>query len=329
MFARRHFRLSALFMVLLTAFSMVAVDTAEARRGGSFGSRGTRTFQTAPATPTSPNATPGVQRSMTDSTTAARGAQAGAAAQRPGMFGGLGGMLLGGLLFSGLFGMLFGAGFGGFGGMLSLLVQVALIGLVVMWFMRRRQQHSAAAPGMGARNTGPVPGGMAYEAPRGASFGNFGNLGTGAAGPASAASRRAGARDEIGISDDDLAAFERRLEELQRAYAGEDYDALRKITTPEMMGYLAEELGSNASQGVRNEVFDVKLLQGDVSEAWREGDADYATVALRYESRDVTRERASGRIVAGEDGLTETTELWTFVRRQRGEWIVSAIQQTN
>lgn len=325
MFARRSFRLSALFLVLLSAFSVVAVDSAEARRGGSFGSRGTRTFQTAPATPTSPNATPGVQRSMTDSATAARtGTQAGAAA-RPGMFGGLGGMLLGGLLFSGLFGMLFGAGFGGFGGMLSLLVQVALIGFVVMWFVRRRQQGTAGAT-PGTSNAGPMPGGMAYETPRENTFGNFG---AGASGPASAASRRAGSRDEVGITDADLSFFERRLDELQSAYAREDYETLRRITTPEMMGYLAEELGNNASQGLRNEVFDVKLLQGDVAEAWREGDAAYATVALRYESRDVTRERATGKIVSGVEGLTEATELWTFVRRGSADWIVSAIQETN
>ena len=43
-------------------FSVVAVDTAEARRGGSFGSRGTRTYQTVPATPTSPGITAPVQR---------------------------------------------------------------------------------------------------------------------------------------------------------------------------------------------------------------------------------------------------------------------------
>ena len=65
MFASRGFRLASLFAVLVMALSMVSVDQAEARRGGSFGSRGTRTFQTAPATPTSPSITAPVQRSMT------------------------------------------------------------------------------------------------------------------------------------------------------------------------------------------------------------------------------------------------------------------------
>jgi len=38
MFRSRWFRLSALFAVLLTVFSLSAVTTAEARFGGSFGS---------------------------------------------------------------------------------------------------------------------------------------------------------------------------------------------------------------------------------------------------------------------------------------------------
>ena len=265
MLASRGFRFSALFLVLLTAFSLVAVDTAEARRGGSFGSRGFRTFQTVPATPTSPGMTAPIQRSMTNGTAASRAATT-TAAQRSGFFGGgLGGMLLGGLLFTGLFGMLFGAGFGGFGGMLSLIFQVVLIGFVLNWFLKRRRP--ATAGGYGA----------AYEAPRDWQA---------SAAPrpaASRASQRAGSKDEIGIGDADLGTFEQRLVELQDAYSREDFERLRRITTPEMMGYLAEELGSNATKGLRNEVFDVRLLSGDIAEAWRQGSDDYATVALRYE----------------------------------------------
>ncbi len=317
MLASKGFRLTALFASLLMVFSMVAVDTAEARRGGSFGSRGTRTTLSVPATQASPNATTGVQRTMTDSTTTRNAATAGAAtAARPSLFGGFGGALLGGFLFTGLFGMLFGYGFGGFGGMLALLFQLVIVALVIGWFMRRRQQQPAMA-GAGASR---------YEAPNAANYG--GNAGPARdAGPRSAASARAGKRDEVGITDADLGVFQQRLTTLQDAYSREDYAALRRITTPEVMGYLAEELGENASKGVRNEVFDVNLLEGDVAEAWREAGAEYATVALRYESRDVTRNRATGEIVEGADRVTETTEIWTFVRRNGSDWLVSAIQQ--
>jgi predicted lipid-binding transport protein (Tim44 family) len=93
------------------------------------------------------------------------------------------------------------------------------------------------------------------------------------------------------------------------------------------MSYLAEELGENATKGVRNEVRDVHLVQGDVAEAWNESGTDYATVAMRYESIDVMLDRATGRVVSGDaERPTEAVELWTFVRKAGGDWQVSAIQ---
>ena len=75
------------------------------------------------------------------------------------------------------------------------------------------------------------------------------------------------------------------------------------------------------------QLYDLKLLAGDVAEAWREGNSEYATVALRYESRDITRDRTTGQPVSGEDRVTEVTEVWTFVRPTGGRWLVSAIQE--
>ena len=69
----------------------------------------------------------------------------------------------------------------------------------------------------------------------------------------------------------------------------------RKLTTPEAMSWLAEELSDNATKGLKNEVRNVHLVQGDVAESWNEAGDDYATVAMRYESIDVTRDRATGR----------------------------------
>src|SRR5439155_9661560 len=104
--------------------------------------------------------------------------------------------------------------------------------------------------------------------------------------------------------------------EVQDAFGREDYAALRARSTPEVMSYLAEELSENATHGRRNEVKNVRLIRSDVSEAWREGDTDYATVALNYESNDVMRDRQTGQVVQGDpDRPTSTTELWTFVRR--------------
>jgi predicted lipid-binding transport protein (Tim44 family) len=127
-------RIATLLAGLFLAFSMVAVDHADARRGGSFGSRGTRTFQSVPPTRTAPQQTAPIERSMTPNTgqaanPATNAANPGAATQQqPGFFGGFGRSLLGGLVLGGLIGLLFGHGFGGLAGMFGLLLQVLLIG---------------------------------------------------------------------------------------------------------------------------------------------------------------------------------------------------------
>lgn len=93
------------------------------------------------------------------------------------------------------------------------------------------------------------------------------------------------------------------------------------------MSYLAEELSENATSGRKNDVTAVTLLQGDVAEAWREEARDYASVAMRFESIDVMRDRQSGAVVEGDpEHPSETTELWTFVRENGGAWKLSAIQ---
>ena len=128
------------------------------------------------------------------------------------------------------------------------------------------------------------------------------------------------------MTPEDFDAFEKLLGDIQTAYGKEDLDALRAQLTPEMLSYFSEELAQNASRGVVNQISDVKLLQGDLSEAWREGDDEYATVAMRYSLNDKMVDRATGRVVEQEP--SEATELWTFRRARGGHWLLSAIQQT-
>src|SRR6516225_12485605 len=97
--------------------------------------------------------------------------------------------------------------------------------------------------------------------------------------------------------------------------------------TPEMLSYFSEQLATNASRGLINRVTDVKLLRGDLAEAWREGNTDYATVAMNFALKDSMVERASGQTVEGGEP-SEVTELWTFMRARGGNWLLSAIQQT-
>ena len=118
----------------------------------------------------------------------------------------------------------------------------------------------------------------------------------------------------IKIAPEDFNAFERLLGESQAAYSREDLGALRGMSTPEMASYFDDELEENRRKGVINRVSDVKLLQGDVSEAWREGVDEYATVAMRFALNDVLEDRATGKPAPGSPGPTETSEAWTFRR---------------
>jgi predicted lipid-binding transport protein (Tim44 family) len=133
--------------------------------------------------------------------------------------------------------------------------------------------------------------------------------------------------EPLEIKGEDFDVFEQKLGEIQTAYGREDLGALRQHLTPEMLSYYAEELSENASRGVVNQISDVKLLQGDLAEAWREGDKEYASVAMRYSLIDRYVDRATGRVADGNDAPQEATEVWTFTRSRGGSWLLSAIQQ--
>jgi predicted lipid-binding transport protein (Tim44 family) len=114
---------------------------------------------------------------------------------------------------------------------------------------------------------------------------------------------------------------------VQDAWSRGDTNALSRLVTPEMLSYFSEQLADYASRGERNIVTDVRLLSGDLAQAWTEQGREYATVAMRFSMIDVTRD-ATGRVVDGSPTEHVTaTELWTFVRARGGRWILSAIQQ--
>jgi predicted lipid-binding transport protein (Tim44 family) len=315
---RRHPLLALLAVVAALSFTVV---TADARSGGSFGSRGSRTFSAPPMTNTAPRSARPMERTMTQPSQAQPRAAAGqTSAARPGLFGGglLGG-LAAGFIGAGLFGLLFGHGFlggmGGFASFLGLLLQVALVVIVARlawaWWQRRNGLAAAGGPSL-RQGLGQGDG----RSGLGSGLGGFAGLGGGSA-PAS---------EDIQIAPADFDTFERLLTEIQTAYGKEDLTALRARLTPEMLSYFSEDLAQNAGQGVINQIADVKLLQGDLAEAWREGNDEYATVAMRYSLNDTLVERATGRVKQIEP--SEATELWTFRRARGGEWLLSAIQQT-
>jgi predicted lipid-binding transport protein (Tim44 family) len=323
-------RMSRKFFVAAAALMLAAtlsVGDAYARAGGggSFGSRGSRSFSMPSATPTAPRVSP-FDRGPGASTL-------NPGLQRPGMntgglFGGgfgrgLMGGLMGGLIGAGLFGLLFGHGlFGGLGGIssiLGLLLQIGLIVLVVSlaigWF-RRRQHPQPAYAGMpyGAAPPDEAPAYRTASAPLGG-------------GPAPAATT------PIAIDKADYDAFESRLSEIQDAYGRGDLATVRRLAAPEMADEFAQEIAANTRRGVVDKVSGARLIQGDLSEAWQEPGADYASVAMRYSVLNPIVDQATGRVVSGSATVPEeVTEVWTFQRPPGGsaqDWKLSAIQQTH
>src|SRR6202045_3127692 len=317
------FRYKHLILILAATLALGFAGDAFARAGGgfSFGSRGARTFSAPSATPTAPRAAP-MERSMTSPNDSIF--RRPAPISQGGFFsGGFGRGLLGGFLGAGLFGLLFGHGlFGGLGGGLSilgLLLQIGLLFLLfklVMGFIRgRRPAFQGTAFDSGA--------GQGLGQPELGARGGFAGIGGGPGSP-----RR---EIKLEVAPADFSVFEQRLVAIQSAFGAEDFDRLRALATPEMASYLAEELAGNAKKGLINRVSDVKFLQGDLSEAWREQEGEYATVAMRFSLIDTMADRVSGKIVSGDPAAPQqATEVWTFARHVGGapdDWKLSAIQQ--
>ena len=185
------------------ALTLAIGAPAEARRGGSFGSRGARTYSAPAPTYSSPGYVGPVQRSMTAPPAGyapgyapsyqpprpSYGGYGPGYGARPGWRPGFGGGLLAGLATGGLIGALMGHGFGGgwgagwgAGGMgmgvFATLLQLALLALVI-WFAVRLFRRRDAVPqpaGFGAAYDAgpgfdPAPPGP-YQGPWGAAAGS-------------------------------------------------------------------------------------------------------------------------------------------------------------
>jgi predicted lipid-binding transport protein (Tim44 family) len=191
-----------------------------------------------------------------------------------------------------------------------MLLEILIIGgLIYLAFRLFRGRAFSAA----------WPGGSPFSMPR-------------SAGTASAGVRHDRGRD-INVSDSDLAVFQSIHAAVQEAWSAGDLGRMRRLMTPEMLSYFSEELTRNASQGVQNIVSDVQLLKGELSESWEQADLQYATAYMRWRAIDyvVRLGRSPGdpdyTVSGNPPAPVEAEEVWTFVRRRGGEWLLSAIQQ--
>jgi predicted lipid-binding transport protein (Tim44 family) len=223
--------------------------------------------------------------------------------------------LMGGFIGAGIAGMLFGhsayaAEASPAGSMLGLLLQLALIGGLIYFGVRLFRRRTAGPEQASYYTAEPMPTGIA-----------------------AGGGRVAGS--PITITDADYTAFGDLLTNVQSAWGQGDLAQLRRFLTPEMLSYFSEELSRNASQGLENRVENVRLLKGDLLEAWQEDGLEYATTSMHWSAQDymVRSDRGPNDPDYVARGVpakpVETTEAWTFVRSRGGHWLLSAIQQAN
>jgi predicted lipid-binding transport protein (Tim44 family) len=296
---RRPLNWRILLALFFCAGLALAPAVAEARAGSSYGSRpssigsrGLRTYQQGPVTSSPSPFAPSYG--------------GGSFFQRHPFLTGLAGGFLGSWLFGHSGYAADGASGGSAIGLLDLLI---IGGLIYLAFrLLRGRAFSMAGPGR-------VP----FSMPRSAG--------------ASAAPARPDRGRDVNLSDAELAAFQALHAAVQDAWSAGDLGRLRRLMTPEMLSYFSEELTRNSSQGVQNIVSNVELVKGELSESWEEGDLQYATAYMRWRAIDyvVRLGRSPGDpdyIVSGNPRVpVEAEEVWTFVRRRGGNWLLSAIQQ--
>lgn len=98
------------------------------------------------------------------------------------------------------------------------------------------------------------------------------------------------------------------------------------LTTPEVLFYLSEQLSQNATQGISNEVTDIRLIDAEAFGAWHEANGDHAMIVMRYVSIDLMQSRHGrggrrlGRRAERDDRASD------IVCGSDGAWKLSAIQ---
>jgi predicted lipid-binding transport protein (Tim44 family) len=291
--------------IAVVGLTLSFVDAKPSGSRSSSGSKGSHSGQSAPSTnTTAPKAGTAASPNQT-----ARAPEAA----KPSFMSRFGTGIAAGLLGAGLFGLLSGAGLGGalgsLGGILMLILQVAVVFFLVRFilnYFRNKQQPAFAGVGPSQTNfeaTQPLN----YNAPAAPVIQNI---------------------DALGLTGEDYNVFEQRLIQIQDAYGREALDELRPVVTPELHKIFSQDIAENMSKNIHNACGGAKMLQGDLSESWREGTTDYASVAMRYSLFDVIKDRRDGRVLEGSTTTPlEITEVLTFVRYNGGAWMLSAIEQ--
>jgi predicted lipid-binding transport protein (Tim44 family) len=323
MLANRWARSGLVLFTLFFLLSVLEIDAwARAGGGGSFGSRGSRSFSAPRSTPAPTPASPSQGSGQFNTPTAPAPSPFGGGGFLRGMAGGLVGGMLGGMLFRSLG---FAGGTDSAGGGIGFM-DIALIGALlygIYWFIKRRRSEVTAAgtsyrdslsSGAGQTAT-PIPM-TAYETGTTESDVETGLRHI----------RQMDPRfDEKGFTDGCLDQFFK----IQGAWASRDMSGVRSLLTDEMNKMLQGEADRLRAAQQVNRLENIAVRTVEITEIWQEKGEDFITVLIYANLLDYTTAEQTGQIVSG--SRTEPVkfrEYWTFVRPVGDHpWKLSAIHQ--
>lgn len=314
---------------LLVIFFMLQADCfARVGRGGSMGSRGSRSYSSPYRSSTS-----GTYQSQPRSTYNQPTTQPyNQPAQRPsggifrGMMGGLAGGFLGSLLFRGLgFGGQGGWGGGGGMGLFEILLLAAL-GFGIYWFVKKRRQR--AMEGAYYQGTGGGAYSPSYQEP---SYG--GMIDAPPPPPPPGMSPQGSVKqsdpyfDEQGFKDMAMDVFFK----IQGAWTERNPGLVRTLLTDEMYNALENDAEELRREKKFNKLDNIAVRSVDITEDWQEPGVDFITVKFYANLLDYVVDEATGQVVNGSKTQpVKFEEYWTFTRRTGSlEWQLSAITQPN
>jgi predicted lipid-binding transport protein (Tim44 family) len=321
MFANRWANCGLVLFSLFFLLSVLEIDAwARVGGGGSFGSRGSRTY-TAPRStpaPTPASPSPGSGQLNTPSTPAP--SPFGGGGFLRGMAGGLVGGMLGGMLFRSL--GFAGGSDGGFGGGIGMM-EIILIGALlygIYWFIKRRRSQ--------------VPSGVSYRDSSAMDAGQTTAPMTAYEPEARESDVETGLRhirqmdprfDERDFTDGGMDRFFK----IQGAWANRDMSGIRNLLTDEMYKTLQEEADQLRAKQRINRLDNIAVRSVEITEIWQEGGVDFITAKIYANLLDYTADERTGEVVAG--SRTEPVkfqEYWTFTRPVGDHpWKLSAIHQ--
>ncbi len=327
----------ALFFFGLATF-MESSAWARAGGGGSFGSRGGRSFS-APSRPSTPyQSAPGSSFGTPGQSGYGQAQRGGGFMSSPfaqGVAGGLAGGLLGNMLFGGSSHAAPGVAGGGGGGVG--LIDIVVLGLILYFVYRFLIKPRMARQG--------------YQGQGGGSY--VDSLDRGSSQPfAESSYPYASGQDRVAAPvyaqlEDGLAQIRRadpgfdeeRFKDaaqdlffrIQAGWTNRSTEGLAAILTNEMSDYFAKEFETMKAKNIINRLENISVRKVEITEAWQEAGQDYVTVLFTANLLDYTVDATTRDVVSGDKmNPVKFQEFWTFTRAMGGGgWRLSAINQAD